>query len=599
MKKTVLLTFLILTCQFFLYASPDVDSVLWSGSMHFSESSNGEFEGAFKIESKSKKVRTSTGIDFGLMHNKDLVIKQKISDIDMSTILDTLPGSSNNGNIGAKFLMDYSITPSDIVSGGIGISRDYRMHDIVEKNKTFGRYQGASVYYAKSFDITNEEDAGMTVTVDLGYTHKFNPNSSVSFKLNASELIARDSTYHEREEYELAEMVPGSDFARKANQFLRHLRDKDNKTLDALLKYEGNKLLDIDGLKGSAALRYSSDWIIDIQNSENFNQETGSWIPITMYDAHYDHFSYLAGGLIDASYRTGSLSISGQMDLQYFHRIMYEFIPSSGDRDYPTNSGKFNVLGFLKAEYAFKGGHSVALDFKHSLLRPDYTQISNYCFIKDDMTEIIYGNQNLEDCSTNDLILSYKFASKRFKGRFNIEGNTIEGGIEKVLVTYLDLTHATQYKWMNTHHEGNIRARVILQWRSDLIDADINTYFGYKNIDAKDKDTRPNSINYGMDADFALKLKHDWKIEALFSYISPEYKAYSMIDSYMTASARVSKTFDGRFQIFLMARDIFNQPVVKYSWGEDDASFQDSPIRNIEATYALKKAVVAGLTYTF
>lgn len=583
MMKSFLLSACMVLGVGMLSFAQEPDSVRWDGNIDFHGASNHEYGGKVKVRSSGSRLRTVTDVDWGFIKNNELHITRKESRQSGTHELDSLPKTKSDMKATASISAEYDITSEDMVYASLSHHTAYGwslIDGMVFPNIGVRR------------DLTNEEYNERNLDLGLGYKRKLSSPGSLDFKLGGQIFSSRDSIHHENSSYN-----PEDIEADTYTQYLRHLKNKKGNEIRFGGYYETPAFLDVENLHVTGHIGYVRNAVKDVQDSYYFDRITGEWTYLPVLDVYYDFAGHLADLSLDASYEYGRFAVSAFMDAQCYYRKLDEDSPVVEYENKPDTM-RFSLVGNAKISYSFNEKNKLYLTYKRSISRPDYTQLTSYFQISDNLQEIVYGNRGLRNIGTDKLELTYSHSGKRFGMDLCAGYRVTDGGIEKVLRKVDESIGYSEYYWMNTKTERDITGNFDFFWKGEILRVSLKTYTGYKII-STNSGSPVKAFRYGADGDVAVNLPRDWSISGSFVYNSSDRKSYSKMDQYVSSSVGVSKIIAKRYKLSLALKDIFDHPMMTYSWDASSDSYEDAKERTMKTDYLNRRAVVAGFSFVF
>lgn len=358
--------------------------------------------------------------------------------------------------------------------------------------------------------------------------------------------------------------------------------------LNAEISFEDKDIFGVKNLDGWASLKTSVQ-----SNDDSFsasNKVGPQWVDSTSYRERFEYDRIIVTPKFHVSWHGKRFSVDATASPEYFTDCLT-------DTDHSGSFGKGSLLLLydMSLRYGFNGGHSVGLNAKRNIARPQYLSLCWFPRTGSDAEELTRGNPFLLPIKTYTFNLDYMFRKGRFSSVLELGENLEQDRIENTFSReILDDREYRVYTWINAGWSSALFARLALKWQGERLKAEIGGLYNYQMTEDKDGNRAYNS-DYNLSGSLLYDFGKGWSAETRLRYQSKIIRSYTTITEYVGCDIRVDKKFGKRkrFGLFIDIKDLFDNDIRTEIISEDRSQVR------VEVQDYNRRLFSLGATYSF
>ena len=355
---------------------------------------------------------------------------------------------------------------------------------------------------------------------------------------------------------------------------------------------DGKRFLGVEKLRGTVGMGVNTGSSLDY--FKRLNIDNGVLRDSTELSQCYDYQFLALEPYADLTYTAGKFDIHAYDRVQRYSQVLYSAVGGAEVLS-PTSLDNVSWGNMAKLDVTFRIAprHSLKAQYSRELIRPSYEKLTDMVKISDTEGEFYTGNPSLAP-QKNDLIyLKYTYRFKRFFEAYaSLQYKVARDKAEKVVSEKAE--GVTYYTYVNAGLQRTPSLRLDLKCDWKHLKAEIYAQanmeiISYKDISKEGKTT----FNWEVMGNVSYDFPKGWRVSASGGYSSPKDWAFNRQEMYVKTSARISKTFFDRLDVYLEGRDLADREIWEYTWSEN--------LDYMKATCTVlgRRAIALGLKYKF
>lgn len=329
------------------------------------------------------------------------------------------------------------------------------------------------------------------------------------------------------------------------------------------VNYSDKDFLDCKDLNVNFGLNTSLKGDRDWYSASYYDFDIEEWRDSTRLRENFNYLAVTADPFAEMDYKAGQFKFKARI-------VPQMFMDRLNDNEHISRLHNLRVtpLANFNIYWDIAKNHKLELSFERTIKRPDYLQICWFQRPGVYSNEIMQGNEELKPSRSNNVRLSYKYTLNRFSAALaykNIyEVDIIEQTYNNATIENIDYRIFT---WINSGHSDKSELTADLGWAGRIVKARLSaktTYF--KGVNVNEKVT--TSWDYVISGFTDIAFAPGWMLSARGKYESDVYRNYTVEKEYIGMDVKLQKSFK-HFKVYFEANDLFDKPIVQYTYSED------------------------------
>lgn len=360
--------------------------------------------------------------------------------------------------------------------------------------------------------------------------------------------------------------------------------------------YSDKELFNVKGMEAFLGVEVIQNNDVDLLRRENY--VNGQWRDSAAMRQDYYYSSIAPEPFVELQYSIGKIDVRVKERAQiYRHGLMMDRKGTSG-QNLPDSVAfdKWDPRNFFAGGivYRFRPRHKLAVDYDHSVSRPDYQKLTDMVKIGDSEGEYFVGNHDLTPQINNKISLRYTYTFKKtYEFYFDLQYRHIRDKAEKVVKETKD-DGIKYFTYINADKQETGSFRFDLKGAWTRFKAEMYLQANYDFFYKKDAE-KAHKTNFSWEAyaDLSYAFDKGWKVSAKGGYASRQVSAYNAKDRYISTNVKVSKLFLNCLDVYVEGRDLADRDLYEYTWNEK------MDYCKVSMTSSYRRAFVLGLKYIF